>query len=78
MEKLQRLWASLETEQGMDIDHGKGHHDKEYCGKEPHGKGHCNKGHRSKEPCGKGHLSKGHRNKGTVARGALRNLPVLL
>lgn len=48
-EKLQRLWTSLEAEQGMDFDHSKGHHGKEYCGKEPCGKGHHNKGH-----CGKG------------------------
>lgn len=41
MGKFQRLWTSLEAEQGVDLDHSKGHHGKGYPGK-----GHCNKGHR--------------------------------
>lgn len=39
MGKLQRLWTSLEAEQGVDLDHSKGHH-----GKGNHYKGHCGTG----------------------------------
>lgn len=49
MEKLQRVWTRLEADQGMDLDHGKGHHVKGHCVTGHHGKGYHSKGH-----CGTG------------------------